>query len=71
MIDCLRSVGKVKLRVAAPQVGLGLVLMMLHQVTVVIAASLGCTRMLRLDCLGETRLILHVPSSVMSWKAFQ
>ena len=46
----------VKLRVAAPQVALGLVTMMLHQVTVVNAALLGHTRMLRTDCLARQDL---------------
>ena len=63
MIDCLRSFCLVKLRVAAPQVALGLVSMMLHQVTVMNAALLGHTRMLRTDRFGKTRLVLHVPSS--------
>ena len=63
MIDCLRSFCLVKLRVPAPQDALGLVTMMLHQVIVMNAALLGHTRMLRTDCFGETRLVLHVPSS--------
>ena len=46
-----------------PQDALGLVTMMLHQVTVMNAALLGHTRMLRTDCFGETRLVLHVPGS--------
>ena len=53
----------VNLRVTAPQVALGLVTMMLHQVVVMHAALLGNTRMLRTDYFGETRLILQVPSS--------
>ena len=36
---------------------------LLHQVIVMNAALLGHTRMLRTDCFGETRLVLHVPSS--------
>ena len=63
MIDCLRSFCLVKSRVPAPQDALGLVTMILHQVTVMNAALLGHTRMLRTDCFGETRLVLHVPSS--------
>ena len=46
-----------------PQVALGLVSMMLHQVTGINAAALGCTRMLRTDFFGKTRLVLHLPSS--------
>ena len=53
----------VKLRVAAPQVALGLVSTMLHQVTVMNAALVGYTRMLRTDCFGETRL--HELESVL------
>ena len=34
--------------------------MMLHQVIVMNAALLGDTRMLRTDCFGETRLVLHI-----------
>ena len=52
-----------QVRVASPQVALGLHTMMLHQVTVMNAALLGHTKMLRIDCFGETRLVLHVPSS--------
>ena len=63
MIDCLRSFCLVKLRVPAPQDALGLVTMMLHQVIVVNAVLLGHARMLRTDCFGKTRLVLHVPSS--------
>ena len=49
--------------VPALQGALGLVIMMLHQVIVMNAALLGHTRVLRTDCFGETRLVLHVPSS--------
>ena len=58
-IDCQRSFCLVKSRGGAS----GLVSMMLHLVTFTNAASLGHTKMLRTDCLGEIRLVLHVPSS--------
>ena len=48
--------------VLAPPDALGLVTMMLHQV-IVMNPALGDTRMLRTDCFGETRLVMHVPSS--------
>ena len=48
---------------AAPRSPLGSVSMVLHQVTVMYAAAIGGTRMLRTDCFGKTRLVLLVPSS--------
>ena len=63
MIDCLRSFCLVKSRVAAHQVALGPVSMMLRCVIVKTVASIDPIGMLRTDCSGETRLALHVPSS--------
>ena len=61
MIDCSNSCCSVKLRGAAPQVALGLVSVMLHQVIVMNAASLGQIEMLKTDCFGKTRLVLRAP----------
>ena len=49
----------------SPRVALGLASMnqMLHQVTVMNAASLGRKKIVRKNCFGETRLVLHVTSS--------
>ena len=48
---------------ATPPVALGTVSMMLHQMTAMNAASLDHTKMPGTDCFGETKLVLHVPSS--------
>ncbi len=42
---------------------LGLVSMMLHYVIVKTAVLVGLTGMHKTGCSGETRLVLHVPSS--------
>ena len=47
----------------------GLVSMMLRYVTIKTVVPIDLIRMLRTDCSAETRLALHVPSS-LSWKAF-
>ena len=62
MIDRPRSLC-FKLRLATIQVALGLVSLMVHQVTIMNVALLRHTRMLKTDCFGETRLVLHAPSS--------
>ncbi len=36
-----------------------------------VASSVGLTVMHKTDCSGVTRLVLHVPKLIMSWKALQ
>ena len=62
MIDCLRSFC-CKSRVAAPQVALCLVSMMLQCMIVNCIAQVNLTRMLRTDCFEGARLASNVPSS--------
>lgn len=50
-------------RVTLRRVAQGLVLMMLHQVTMMNVVPLGHTRILRTDFFDITSLVLHVPSS--------
>ncbi len=47
---------------------LGLVPMMLHYVIVKIVVLVGLTGMHKTGCSGETRLVLHIPSSSWAWK---
>ena len=63
MTDFLRSFCFVKTKVAAPQVALGLVLIMLQCVIVKFVAQISLTRFLRADHFGGTRLASCVPSS--------
>ena len=63
-IDCLRSFRLVKSRGFAHLAALGLVSMMLHYVIVKTVVLVGLSsRMHKTGCSGETRLVLHVPSS--------
>ncbi len=63
MIDCLRSFCLVKSKGFAHLAALGLVSMMLHYVTVKTVVLVGLTGTHNTGCSGETRLVLHVPSS--------
>ncbi len=62
MIECLRSFCLVKLRGLAHLAALGLVPMMLRCVIVDTVKLVDPIEM-RKDSFGETRLVLHVPSS--------
>ena len=62
-IDCLRSFCLVKSRGFAHLAALGLVSMMLHYVIVKTFVLVGLIGMHKTGCSGETRLVLHVPSS--------
>ncbi len=62
-IDCLRSFCLVKSRGFAHLAALGLVSMMLHYVIVKTVVLVGLIGMHKTGCSGETRLVLHVPSS--------
>ena len=53
----------VKLRRFAHLAALGLVSMMLHYVIVKTVVQVGLIEMHKTCCSGETRLVLHVPSS--------
>jgi len=59
-IDCLCLV---KSRGFAHLAALGLVSMMLHYVIVKTVILVGLIGMHKTGCSGETRLVLHVPSS--------
>jgi len=61
--DCLRSFCLMKSRAFAHLAALGLVSMMLHYVIVKTVVLVGLTGMHKTGCSGETRLVLHVPSS--------
>ena len=63
MIDCLRSFCLMKSRGFAHLAALGLVSMMLHCVIVKNVDLVDLIGMHKTDCSGETRLVLHVPSS--------
>jgi hypothetical protein len=63
MTDCLRSFCLVKLRGFAYPAALGLVSMMLHYVIVKTVILVALSGMRKTGCSGETRLVLHVPSS--------
>ena len=60
MIECLRSFCLVE---SAHLAALGLVSMMLHCVTVKTVKLVDPIEMRKTDSCGETRLVLHVPSS--------
>ena len=62
-IDSLRSFCLVKSRGFAHLAALGLVSMMLHYVIVKTVVLVGLIGMHKTGCSGETRLVLHVPSS--------
>ena len=62
-IDCLRSFCLVKSRGFAHLAPLGLISMMLHYVIVKTVEVIGLAGMHKTGCSGETRLVLHVPSS--------
>ncbi len=64
MIDCLRSFCLVESGGLAHLAALGLVSMMLLCVIVKTVESVGITGMHKTGCSGETRLVLHVPSSL-------
>ncbi len=61
--DCLRSFSLVERRGLARLVILGLVSMLLRYMTAKTLESKRLVEMLRIDCSGETRVALHVPSS--------
>ncbi len=63
MIDCRRNFCLVKSRSFVHLAALGLVSMMLHYVTVKTVILVGLTGMHKTGCSGETRLVLHIPSS--------
>ena len=63
MIDCLRSFLLVQSRVLAHLAGLGLVSVMLHCAIIKTVESVCTTGMHKTSCSGETRLVLHKPSS--------
>ena len=62
-IDCPRSFCLVKSRGFAHLAALGLVSMMLRCVIVKTVKLVDLIEMRKTDCFGETRLVLHVPSS--------
>ena len=63
-IDCLRSFSLVKSRGFAHLAAPGLVsMLMLHYVIVKSVILLGLIGMHKIGCSGETRLVLHIPSS--------
>ena len=63
MIECLRSFCLVKLRGLAHLAALGLVPMMLRRVIVETVRLVDPIEMRKTDSFGETRLVLHIPSS--------
>ncbi len=63
MIDCLKSFCLVMSRGFAHLAALGLVSMMLPYVTVKTVVLVGLTGMHKTGCSGETRIVLHIPSS--------
>ncbi len=60
---CLLGNVLVKSRGFAHLAALGLVLMVLHYVIVKTVVLVGLTGMHKTGCFGETRLVLHAPSS--------
>jgi len=63
ILNCLRSFCLVKSRGFAHLAALGLVSMMLHYVIVKTVVLVGLIGMHKTGCSGETRPVLHVPSS--------
>ena len=63
IVDCVRSFCLVKSRGFAHLAALGLVAMMLYYVTVKVVVIVGFVGMRKTGCSGETRLVLHIPSS--------
>ena len=63
-IDCLRSFCLVKSKGFPHLAALGLLSMMLRYVIVKPVELVRLTRMHKKGCSGETRLVLHVPSSL-------
>ena len=63
MIECLRSFCLVKLRGLAHLAALGLVPMMLRRVIVETVRLVDPIEMRKTDSFGETRLVVHIPSS--------
>ena len=64
MIDCLRSCCLVNLKGFVHLASLGLVLMMVHYVTVNTVVLVVLKGMHSTGRSGETRLVLHIPSSL-------
>ena len=63
MIDCLGDFDLVKSRGFVHLGALGLCSMMLRCVIVKAIELVDLTGMHQTDCFGETRLVLHIPSS--------
>ena len=62
-IDCLRNLRLEKSRGSAHLAALGPASMMLHYVIVKSVELVDLMDIHKTDCLGETRLLLYVPSS--------
>ena len=63
MIECLRSFCLVESRGLAQLAALGLVSMMLRRMTVKTVKLVDPIEMHKTDSFGETRLVVHIPSS--------
>ena len=68
-VDCVRSNCLLKSRSFAHLAAFGLFSVMWHYVIVKTVVLVDLTEMHKIGCSGETKLVLHVPSS--SWEVLQ